>query len=147
MIDIENYAGLLELSNYMYCGGLIKCKTRQDVEREPQTRKPATEMLKWQKKYNKIHRGGGRIFINQFFHLHFKWYPPSGLPFHKKPIPSCLSLLPFESMRVLLYPFTPSCLIVLTSPFSGWLNLHRTKPLLLKLLLFSEFGHSNRKLD
>jgi hypothetical protein len=41
-----------------------------------------------------------------------------------------LSPLPFASMRVLLHPFTHSCLTALASPYAGASSCHRTKGLL-----------------
>ena len=45
------------------------------------------------------------------------------------PIPSLLSPLPFVSMRVLIHPFTHSCLTPLSSPYAGISNLNKTKGL------------------
>jgi hypothetical protein len=52
-------------------------------------------------------------FLNHFIHLHFKWYPPSQLPFSKPPsyppsLPSSLT-----SMEMLLHPLTHPLLPVL----------------------------------
>ena len=53
--------------------------------------------------------------------------PPSQFPLHKPPISCLLSTLPFDSMKVLLYPFTHSCLIALAFPYAGASSLHKTK--------------------
>ena len=65
------------------------------------------------------------IYINHFIHLHFKWYSPSRITFHKPPShprlspPHCL----YENAP---YQLTYSSLTTLTSPSAGTSSLHRT---------------------